>query len=268
MGTITAMRIELTVERCAGRSLLRRMSGGDLLRARRLPPDGPTARVALVQSAASLLAGDRVTIRLQLGPGAQLELIEVAATVSHDGRHGATSQVDVDIQAAADATLVWAARPLVLAHGSRTKRAVTVDLAPGAQALLRDTLVLGRHEEEPGALLTRTTVSHGGTPLHVEELDTEDLPLMRSPAVIGSATVIDTVARFGSRGDAIGALQLHGPGTLLVQLARQTADTAQGATAVFERWRAELLAGRLPGSTLADPTPEVGDGLHLALPAV
>lgn len=263
MGTITSTCIELTVERRAGRSVLRRIAGGDLLRARPLPPDGPTARVALVQSAASLLAGDRVTVLVRLGAGAQLELIEVAATVSHGRRRGTSARLDVDIQVEEGARLVWGAQPLVLAHGSSTERTINMDLGPRAHALLRDTLVLGRYQEGPGSLIARTSVMHDGVPLHFEEVDTSDLALLRSPAVIGSATVIDTVARYGSRGETAGALQLHGPGTLLTQLGRETADTASSAAAAFETWRAEMLESDPTGDIAA----EARDGLHLALPA-
>jgi urease accessory protein len=220
--------------------VLARLAGGGLLHPRPLPASGHTARVALVQAGASLLRGDEVSIAVALGPAASVELVDVAATIAHDARSGAPARLEIGVALESGARLVWNAKPLVVAAGSAVRRDASIDLACGAQALLRDTLVLGRAGERPGALRTRTSVTHDGSPLHVDGLDTAELRVLRSPAILGEATVVDTVARYGTRGEGDGVLQLDGPGSLLVQVADQTAATEAAARAAFARWRAEL----------------------------
>lgn len=198
-----------------------------------------------MQSAASLLAGDHVEVVVELERGARLEIVEVGATLVHDARGGPPAVLDVRVSLQAGARLVWDARPLVVCAGGHLRRTTTVALAAGAEALLRDTVVLGRTGEAPGALRSRIDVQLDGRPLHAEALDTSDLEVLRSPAVLGDARVLDVVARFGARGDADGALQLAGPGTLLVAVADETAQTEAAARACLRRWRDEVLgAGR------------------------
>ncbi len=114
-------------------------------------PDG-TARVALVQTAATLLSGDDCALELEVGDGAALELIETGATIAHDVRGGAPARMRVRIALGAGARLTWLGRPLVLAHGCDLTRTTTIALAPAARLLLRETIVLGRSGEQPGRL--------------------------------------------------------------------------------------------------------------------
>jgi hypothetical protein len=62
--------------------------------------------------------------------------------------------------------------------------------------------------------------------------------------------VLDVVARYGTRGEAEEALQLHGPGTLHVHVAREAAAVERSASATFDRWRGEVLtSARAVGPT-------------------
>ncbi|WP_353866764.1 urease accessory protein UreD [Svornostia abyssi] len=138
-----------------------------------------------MQTAASLLAGDRLEIDVRCGPGARLRLVDVAALVAHDVRGGEPAQVEVRLEVGARARLEWEAQPLVLAAGSAVRRHTEVELRRGAAALLRDTLVLGRAGELAGRLSTHTDVRHESRPLHAEALDTGDVGLLRSPGGAG-----------------------------------------------------------------------------------
>ena len=128
------------------------------------------ARVALVQTAATLLRGDRCALRIALGPGARLELVETGATVAHDVRGGRAARVRVEVELAEGARLRWLSRPLVLAAGCAVERETTVTLAAGAVALLRETVVLGRSGERPGSLSSTVRAVHAGRPLLHERL--------------------------------------------------------------------------------------------------
>lgn len=216
--------------------MLEGVRGGELVLPRPLPYAGATARVALVQAAASLLRGDRIELVVRVGAGAALELVDVAALVAHDVRGGSAARLAIDVELGAGACFCWDARPLVLRPGAAVERSVTVALEGGACALWRDTLVF-----DGGLLRTRTAVDRLGAPLHHEALDGADPDVLRSPAVLGGHRVLDAVALYGSRGQAPGAMQLAGPGSLLVTLASETAETASAAGAAFAAWRASVV---------------------------
>jgi urease accessory protein len=221
------------------RTVLTRLAGSELLAPRPLPAYGPVARIALVQPSASLLRGDALSIRVELGPGARLELLDVAAMVAQHGRGGPRASIEIVARLAADASLTWDAKPLVLSEGCAVERRVALDLARGATALLRDTLVFGRAGEESGALDTATVAMYDGGPLLNEALDTSDADVFRSPSVAGGARVLDTVALYGARGRGPDVLQLAGPGSLLIVPAREAADADAVAAPAFDAWRSE-----------------------------
>lgn len=207
---------------------------------RPLPPAGGAARVALVQTTATLCAGDDVTLEVTVGPGAALELIETGATIAHDARGGPAARVRVHVALAAGAQLTWLAQPLVLAAGCAVERTTELALAAAARALLRETIVLGRSGEQPGALRATTRATVAGHPLLHEQLDTDDRTL-RSPLVAGDATAIDTLALLGVRGpDLPGASQLHGPGTVWRRLSPRGVDLDAAAAAPVAAWAAAL----------------------------
>jgi urease accessory protein len=132
-------------------------------------PDG--ARISLVPEGALLLAGDAVRLRVEVGEGASLQLVEPAGTVAYDMRGGsATWEVSIDV--GIDATLIWDGEPFVAAAGSDTTWTVRIRMAEGARLRWREVLVLGRHGESPGRLRHSLAV-HGadGSPVLVDRLD-------------------------------------------------------------------------------------------------
>ncbi|WP_432541592.1 urease accessory protein UreD [Kineococcus sp. SYSU DK002] len=178
-------------------------------------PDGRAVRIALVGARALLLAGDRVAVDVHVGPGCALELVEVAATVAYDGRGGPAATWTTRVRLDAGARLRWDAEPLVVADGAHVERRTDLDLAAGAVARLRETLVLGRSGEAGGSVRLRTRAHLGGRPLLVEDLDLRDPRVRRSPAVLGAHRRLETVVVLGERDEVPGALHLEGPGTLV-----------------------------------------------------
>ncbi|MEZ0163198.1 urease accessory protein UreD [Kineococcus sp. LSe6-4] len=175
------------------------------------------ARVALVGTRALLLAGDRVDVHVEVAAGCSLELVEVAATVAHDGRGGPPARWRTTVDAGPGARVVWDAQPLVVATGADVDRSVRIDLAAGAVVALREDVVLGRTGEAGGRLRARTHARLDGEDLLVEDLDLRDDVLRRSPAVLGASRRLRTVTVLGRRTgeESAAALQLDGPGTLL-----------------------------------------------------
>jgi urease accessory protein len=218
---------------------------------------GPGLRVALVQTAACLLAGDELAFEIEVGPGASLELLEPAATIAHHGRSGPEARWSASIHVAG--RLRWTAAPFVVAAGAVVERSLRVDVADDGAALLRDLLVLGRAGEPPGRLRAHTELRHRGRPLLVEALDTGDAELLRSPAVLGDAKVLDTIALIGVvPPPAADAWRLPGEGALRSRPAASAADADASAAPLLRAW------GALLG---ADGLGEVGDEVLSGLDA-
>ncbi|NIZ91615.1 urease accessory protein UreD [Kineococcus rubinsiae] len=216
------------------------------------------ARVALVGARALLLAGDAVHVDVTVGAGCTLDVVEVAGTVAYDGRGGPPSSWTVRARLGEDARLLWHGEPFVVAGGADVLRTLEVDLAPGARALLREVLVLGRSGERGGALLNRTRARREGRALLAEDLDLTDTGLRASPAVLGPARCLDTVTLLGARAEGEDVLQLEGPGSQVRALLTDAHTSPLGA--VWARWR----TGVLPLGDRAGTTCTTTEGSRLA----
>ncbi|MDP9779370.1 urease accessory protein [Nakamurella flavida] len=191
------------------------------------------ASVALVATGALLLGGDHVDVALTVGPGAWLEVVEIAGTVAYDAA-GEASSWTVRASVEAGGTLVWSGEPFVVADGANTVRTLDISLAQGATATVRDVLVLGRTGERGGAVRSVTRADLAGHPLLAEDLDLAD-PVDRGlTGVLGAARVLDTIAVLGRRlaevpadapADPGSRFELAGPGTLLRSVRSETAGS-------------------------------------------
>lgn len=166
----------------------------------RVLASGPhSARVALVAGTATLLAGDSVRLRVEVGPGLRLDLVDIAGTVAYNGRGGRPSGWHVEVHVAEGAALRWRGEPLVVADGAEVLRTLSLDVEQGGVALIRDLVVLGRHGERGGSLRCRTRARHGGVPVLAEDLDLGGGPdaLRALPGVLGDSHVVESVLCVG-----------------------------------------------------------------------
>jgi urease accessory protein len=158
---------------------------------------GPdSARVALVATSALLLAGDHVTVDVEVGERCRLEIVDVAGTVAYHARGGCASW-STRIRVATGARLVWLGEPLVVADGSDVRRTTDIQVASEAAAVLRETIVLGRSGERGGAIDIRSTATVAGSQLLVERLDLADRVLRERAGMIGPAKVVDSALYLG-----------------------------------------------------------------------
>ncbi|GIG38838.1 urease accessory protein UreD [Cellulomonas phragmiteti] len=249
---MTRTRVALTAD---GRVEL----DGDVVRARRLPDEHGRTRVALVASQALLLAGDRVRIEVEVAAGRSLEIVEVTGTVAYDMRGGQATWL-VDVRLAAGAVLVWPSLPFVVADGADVLRLTHVELAAGARAVLRETLVLGRTGETGGRVRTTVRARLDDRPLLVETFVAEPAAVV-DPALLGGSRCLDTVLVLGARLEHPCALQLDGEGTMLRGMSVHAHDADLGdvlAAAVGVVAPVPLPAPRPAGDALlpaADPFP-------------
>ncbi|MFG3254307.1 urease accessory protein UreD [Streptomyces sp. NPDC048172] len=245
------METVIAVERDGeGRHLARELRTGDLLAPRPLhsPPGGPL-RLALVGTHAGLLAGDALALRVEVGPGARLELTEAAGLVAYDHRGGPASSWSAEVRLGEGAELCWPSRPFVVSDGAHVERRLTANLAEGARMRWRELLSLGRTGETGGAVRTLTRVSYAGAELLVEDLDLRDPGLRALPGVLGLGTGAGAVARCVGAVAAFGTVplpslplphltRLAGPGALC-RVSDTTAPPVENA--LDQAW--DLLAG-------------------------
>ncbi|WP_353808944.1 urease accessory protein UreD [Agromyces sp. SYSU T00194] len=195
---------------------------GELVVPRLVRRRGRAAEVALVAGRAMLLPGDEVRMRIAVGPGCTLTLVDIGGLVVY-GRDGAgePSGWHARIELAADAHVAWDGLPTVVTDAGDLRRSLTIVLGPGASATCRETLVLGRAGERGGRLRSTTDASDGTGPLLHETLDVSGSDPV--PGILGHHRVMDGILALGDRApvdDVAGAtrLDLERGGTLLRHL--------------------------------------------------
>lgn len=159
----------------------------------RLAEEAP-ARVALVAGAGGPVGGDRLSLHIDVGPGAVLVLRAVAATLVLPGPHGERSSSHVTARVAAGGTLVWLPGAMIAARGCDHHATTRIALAADARLLVREELVLGRTGEQPGAIRQRLRVTSAGVPLLDQELHLgEGAPGWAGPAVTGGRRAVGSL---------------------------------------------------------------------------
>jgi urease accessory protein len=197
--TRTPTEARLRIERDGDRSVVAALVSAAPIGLRPLAGRDVVARVAVLQTAACLVAGDDVALLVEVGEGAALDLRDISATLAHPVPPGtAPIRQRIVLRAAAGARVVWAEQPLVVAAGTALERITRLELATGAVVLHRETLVLGRHGEEPGAARVRLRAERDGRPVLDDGLDTGELAALRSPAVLGAARAVGSLALLGA----------------------------------------------------------------------
>jgi urease accessory protein len=237
--------VDLRIAASAGPAgtVISELGGTEPWRPRILAPNERTgwARVALVQTRASLITADDISIEVTVGPGASLELVEIGALVAMNARGGTEARVTACVDVQAGGRLIWLAQPWILSSGAVVDSRLDVSLASEARVLRGESVVLGRAGETPGALTSRARLTVDGVPLLDETLRTGDLAVLRSPVVAGYGAMIAAVTLAGIRDDdePPGALQAESLATLW-RGAGPTVETGATASAVAERWRGLL----------------------------
>ncbi|MFF9350031.1 urease accessory protein UreD [Streptomyces sp. NPDC014734] len=223
-----------------GRHLVRDLSPGAFLAPRPLVPAPDRVRIALVGTRAGLLAGDELRLRVSVGPGARLELVEPSGLVAYHHRGGASTwRARVDI--AEGGELHWDGKPFVVCDGARVVRSMDVVLAAGARMLWRDTLVLGRSGERGGSVRATTRVTYDGRELLVEDLDLTDPEVRELPGVLGPHRIIGAVTSLGSAPAGPShpyRTELAGPGAQVRLLDTVAPAVEAELTAVWDDWAA------------------------------
>lgn len=206
---------QLTVERdTAGRSVVRTLRSAAPLT---LIPVRGQPLVHLVNSAASPLGGDELTLTVHVGPHACLTLTGIAATVALPGPHGEKSRTTIHLELADGATLDYLPEPTVITRRARHESVLTVALAEGAHLHTREVLVLGRANEPAGELTTALHVTRAGRPVLRQHLVVSRETLMGKRILATELSTGDT--REPASGEWWSRTRLAAGGTLVTALA-------------------------------------------------
>jgi urease accessory protein len=189
-----------------------------------LPRRTGPGEVHLVGGAAGPLGGDDLRIEIEVGPGADLRVRTVAASLALPGPGGGSSRTRVSARVATGGRLAWLPEPLIAAAGCDHDAVSTIDVAAGAHVVWREELVCGRHGETPGDARLRLAVRLGGRPLHRHELAVgPNAPGWDGAAVLGDARAVGTVLIIGEcpagpmpLGPTAAVLPLAGPAVVAV----------------------------------------------------
>jgi urease accessory protein len=146
---------------------------------RQVHGEGPgRCELCLVGTAAGPLAGDDLSLRLELRAGARARLRAAGASVAQGrggGQDAAALSIRVDLAERAD--LIADPGALIVCRGSRVDVRLELTLGPGAAVDWRELIVLGRTGEPAGQATLRWDVTRLGRPVLRQFVD-----LSRDPA--------------------------------------------------------------------------------------
>jgi urease accessory protein len=165
-----------------------------------LPPGefAGAAHISVAAGAASPIGGDDLNLQVDICAGATLVLRSVSATLALPGPRQDQSHTTTTIRISAGGTLIWLPEPIIAAHGCDHRSSTHIHLDPTASLLIREELVLGRHNETPGSIQQRLRVNVGDRPVHDQELRIGPRhPGWQSPAVTGGRKTIGSLLGVG-----------------------------------------------------------------------
>jgi urease accessory protein len=191
-------RIGLAVEQLGGRTILRRKGEAGSARVRLPRVPGPGLEAVLINTAGGLAAGDRMTIAVEAGAGADLVVTTAAAEKVYKSE-GDTTALDVTLRLGPSTRLDWLPQETILFDRARLARRLDVEMAPDASLLLFEATVFGRaaHDEriETGFFEDRWRIRGGGTLVYADTLRLSGALATRleRPTVAGGARAVATL---------------------------------------------------------------------------
>lgn len=201
--------------------------------------DSTHAHVAVAAAGMVLLGGDHVHIQIEVGAGCTLEVEDVGGTVAYPGSRSFWS---LEVRISVGGTLSWNGLPFVVTEGADVERHSSFTLEAGARAVIRETVVLGRHGERGGRLVSALSMVDGDGPILIERLDVHGSA--PEPGVLGGNRVLDAVIAAGFRPPARpGDLEFEGAGAM----ARHLSDHTHGSPldSVWNAWAAHAERTRI-----------------------
>jgi urease accessory protein len=231
------------------------------------------AQVHLTAAGAGPIGGDRLRLEVRVGQGSALILGEVSPTLLLPGPHGERSRTEIDIHVAAGATLAWLPELVIAAQDCRHRTDIRVTLHAGARLLLREEILFGRHQEQPGTFRQRLRIVRDHRPLYDQELAVgPGTPGWDGPAVTaghrsaGTLLVVDpdgsAPAPATARAPHTAVMALAGPATMTSTLAPDTATLRRRLDTALAR----IVTGRRQATAQRSPRGAGPAGIRVRVP--
>jgi urease accessory protein len=153
--------------------------------------------VWMVGTAAHPIGGDRLRLRVTVGPGCHAEVRSVAATLARrgPGPGQTTSWMGTAIRLGPGASLTWSPEPGIAALGAHHASDTRVRLARDSSLFWREEIALGRHGDGPGTWRSRIRITIAGRPLLSSELALgPEAPGWDSTSVLAEARAVSMLA--------------------------------------------------------------------------
>jgi urease accessory protein len=190
-------QVALAVGRFGAVTRALRVSEAGSLRVR-MPRAGAALEAVLINTAGGVACGDRFTIDVDAGPGAQIALTTPAAERVYRS-DGATAEIAVRLTLAAGADLAWLPQETIVFDRARLRRRFEADVAADARLLLCEAAVFGRaargEEVRQGFFEDRWRIRRGGRLVYADTLrfDGPIAGLLDRPALGSGARALATL---------------------------------------------------------------------------
>jgi len=191
-------RIALEVAARAGVTRRQRVAEEGSVRVRCPGPPAHELEAVIVNTAGGIAGGDRFTLDVSVGPGAQLVVTTAAAEKVYRALDPAAT-IDVRLAVGAGGALTWLPQETILFDRSRLTRTIEIDLADDARLILAEAVVFGRtgmgETVAESALSDRWRVRRGGRLVHAEALRLEGAVAeqLARPAIAKGCAALATV---------------------------------------------------------------------------
>lgn len=173
---------------------------------------GAVPEAVFLNTSGGLTGGDQLSYAMSVGEDCRLLATTQTAERAYAAEGGA-AQVSVTATVAAGARLDWLPQETLLYQGSHLQRRTEIDLGPGAECLLAETVILGRHAMGEVVTTARLTdhrrVTRQGRPVWAETLGlTPDVLTSASPALLNGARAFAVVCLVAQGAeDAVGPVR-------------------------------------------------------------
>ena len=204
--------IAVAVGMIAGRARRVRVQEDGSLRVRFPNADEKTLEAIILNTAGGMTGGDRFSIDIAVGTGANLSVGTAAAEKIYRSL-GADASVAVTLKVDEAAKLAWLPQETILFDRARLSRRIDVDLAAGASLVMAEAVVFGRSAMDEvvadGSLMDRWRVRRYGRLLFAEtlRLDGEIAKKLAARAVAAGGVAVATVLIVPGSDDKIAAVR-------------------------------------------------------------
>jgi urease accessory protein len=161
-----------------------------------------------INTSGGLTGGDRFDVEARAGVGSSLVMTTQSAERLYRRKSG-VAQVRTQLSVEAEASLSWLPQEMIFYDGGALDRALTLDVAPGAEALVSESVLFGREamgEVIHGAEFRDTvTINRDGAPLWIDRINLRGAIAERlsRPAVAAGARAMASVVYVGPRAETL-----------------------------------------------------------------